>query len=298
MRIAVTGASGLVGSVLCSRLASEGVEVLRLVRRPPGPGEVFWDSSEGVLDEKALEGTDAVVHLAGESIAARRWSPEFKGRIRASRVEGTGLLARTLARVKKTPAVFLCASAVGFYGDRGDEVLTEESSAGSGFLAEVCQEWEGAAEPARSAGIRTVHLRLGTVLSYRGGALVKMLPAFRMGMGGRIGSGRQWMSWISLDDAVGAAVHLLSHDLSGPINGTSPNPVANREFTKSLSRVLHRPAVLPLPATAVRLAFGEMGESLLIGSCRALPARLQASGFQFAEPLLEGALRRELGQSS
>lgn len=294
MRIAVTGASGLVGSALCARLDSKGNEVLRLVRRPAGPGEISWNPDSGEIHAEALEGLDTVFHLAGENIAGRRWSPAFKERILRSRVDGTALLARTLAGLKKPPGVFLCASAVGFYGDRGDQVLTEEDAAGEGFLAEVCKAWEAAAEPARASGVRMVHLRFGTILSARGGALAKMLQPFRMGLGGRIGSGHQWMSWIALDDAVGALLHLLESDLSGPVNGVAPGAVTNRAFTATLAQVLGRPAFLPVPAMAVRLAFGEMGEALLLSSCRARPARLSESGFDFLEPDLGGALRREL----
>lgn len=294
MRIAVTGASGLVGSALCARLDSEGYEVVRLVRRTAGPREVFWNPSSGILDEGALGGTDAIVHLAGENIAARRWSPAFKEKIRSSRVEGTAGLAGALATWANPPKVLLCASAVGFYGDRGDEELTEESPSGRGFLPELCIAWEGAAQPARDAGIRTVHLRLGTVLSTRGGALAKLLPPFRWGLGGRVGGGHQWMSWISLADAVGAILHLLSVQVEGPINGVAPEPMTNGAFTEALARALHRPALFPLPAAAVRLAFGEMGKTLLLGSCRAFPSRLLHSGFAFLDPTLEGTLRREL----
>lgn len=298
-RIAVSGASGLVGSALCARLSRDGCGVTRLVRTAAiAPGEVRWDPGSGRLDASALEGVRAVVHLAGENIAGHRWNPPFKERVRRSRVEGTSLLAKTLARLETPPAVFLCASAIGIYGDRRDEILTEESGPGEGFLSEVCRQWEEAAEPARMAGIRTIHLRLGTVLSSRGGALAKMLPPFKMGLGGRIGSGRQWMSWISLEDAVGAITHLLADGPSGPVNGVSPHAVTNREFAAVLASALHRPALFPLPAAFVRIAFGEMGDALLLASCRVSPSRLETSNFQFTDPHLEGALRRELANSA
>jgi uncharacterized protein (TIGR01777 family) len=296
-RIAVSGATGLVGSALCERLLEEGREVIRLVRSPArGSGEVFWDPSAGDFDAGALDGVDAVVHLAGENIAGRRWNSAFKEVIRKSRVHGTGLLARSLAALRVPPRIFLCSSAVGYYGDRGTEVLTEESAPGEGFLPDVCREWEAAAEPARKVGIRTVHLRFGTVLAARGGALAKMLPAFRLGVGGRVGSGRQFMSWISLEDAVGAIVHLLSGADSGPFNAVAPQAVTNGEFASTLGRILHRPTFFPLPAAIVRAALGEMGESLLLSSCHAVPERLLASGFVFVKPSLEGALRWELGR--
>jgi hypothetical protein len=238
-----------------------------------------------------------VVHLAGENIAAGRWTPARKEAIRRSRVDGTRLLAGALARLDRKPRVLVSASAVGFYGDRGDEPLTEASAPGSGFLAEVCLAWEAATAPARDAGVRVVTPRLGMVLARDGGALAKMLPPFRLGLGGVIGSGRQWVSWIALPDLVAALRHLLARDdLAGPINAVAPEPITNREFTKTLGRVLRRPTLFPLPASLVRLLLGEMGEAALLGSTRALPAGLQASGFRFSTPELEGALKAVLGQ--
>jgi uncharacterized protein (TIGR01777 family) len=240
-----------------------------------------------------LEGFDAVVHLAGESIAEGRWTEAKRGRIRDSRVQGTRVLADTLARLIHPPKVFLCASAVGFYGSRGDEELDEESPAGSGFLSDVCREWESACRPAVEAGIRVVNLRLGMVLSTRGGALAKMLPIFRLGLGGRLASGRQYVSWITLDDVVEAIQFVMATDsLEGPVNAVAPGAVTNREFTRVLGRVLRRPAILPAPAFALRCVLGQMAQELLLASTRALPRRLLEAGFAFRDPDLEGALGR------
>lgn len=295
-RILVTGASGLVGRALVGFLQGGGHEVVRLVRRAPGPGEIFWDPAAGRLDPADLEGFDAVVHLAGEGIGEGRWTPERKARIRESRVSGTRLLAEALARVARKPEVLVSASAIGFYGDRGDEPLDEASPAGSGFLAEVCQAWEAAAQPAAEAGVRVVWLRTGIVLTPRGGALARMLPPFQAGLGGPVGSGRQVMSWIALDDLVGAIHHaVFTSTLRGPVNATAPAPVTSAEFGQALGAVLGRPAVLPLPALAVRTLFGEMGEALLLGGARVLPRSLLASGFEFLCPTLPEALSHELG---
>ncbi len=295
MRIAITGASGLVGSALAELCGAQGHEVSRAVRWAADRGAVAWAPEAGLLEPGRWEGHDAVVHLAGENIAARRWDAQQKARIRTSRVEGTRRLSEGLARLEKPPRVLACASAIGFYGDRGDEVLDESSPAGSGFLPTVCQEWEAATEPARQAGIRVVHLRFGIVLSRHGGALARMLLPFRLGLGGPIGSGRQWMSWIGLDDAVGAIVHLLdADDVSGPVNVVSPQPVTNRDFARTLARVLRRPAWFFVPAPMARLALGEMADALLLASTRVVPRVLVQAGYRFAHTELEAALRHLL----
>lgn len=295
-RIAVTGASGLIGGTLVPALRSAGYDVLTLVRREPRDDhEVGWDPATGAIDASALEGSDGVVHLAGATIG-RRWTPTHKREILESRTEGTGLLAQTLASLARPPAVLVTASGIGYYGDRGDEELTEESSRGEGFLAEVAQAWETAADPAREAGIRVVHLRQGIVLSRRGGALAKLLTPFRLGLGGRVGSGRQWWSYLSLDDAVAAYLHALTSDLSGPVNSAAPGLVTNATFTKALGRALGRPTVFPLPAVAVRLALGEMGEETLLGGQRAHPMKLLESGFRFAHADIDSALAAALAR--
>jgi uncharacterized protein (TIGR01777 family) len=297
VKVLVSGASGLVGRALVQSLRRQGHQVRCLRRGSAGGGDVAWDPEVGALDPGALEGLDGVVHLAGENIAAGRWTPTRKARILSSRVQGTGLLAQTLARLAQPPSVLVCASAVGYYGDRGGEELTEASPPGQGFLAQVCRAWEEAAAPARAAGIRAAHLRFGMVLSARGGALSRMLLPFRLGLGGRMGSGKQWMSWICLEDAVRAILHLLEHpDLSGPFNAVSPHPCTNAEFARTLGKVLRRPALFPAPAWALRLALGEMAEELLLSSARALPVRLLESGFRFEHPELEKALRHLLGR--
>jgi len=298
VRILVTGASGLIGSALVSYLTAGGHAVTRLIRAQPRPGqgEVHWDPETGKLDPMVLQGVDAAVHLAGESIA-QRWTPERKAKILKSRARGTRLLSESFARLTQPPCVFLCASAIGYYGDRGEEVLTEDSPSGVGFLAEVCRGWEAACAAAVQKGIRVVNLRMGIVLSAAGGVLPRMLLPFRMGLGGRIGSGRQYMSWIALDELVGVIIHALTCDiLAGPVNAVAPHPVTNLEFTRTLGRVLRRPTVLPVPAFAARLALGEMADSLLLASARVEPARLAASGYAFRYPELEGALRHLLGK--
>ncbi len=297
MKILVSGSTGLIGSALVPFLTTGGHSVVRLIRSQPRPGQaaVHWDTAAGSIDSSALEGLDAVVHLAGENIAVRRWTPAQKARIRDSRVQGTRLLAQSLARLQQPPKVMVCASAIGFYGDRGEELLTEASAPGSGFLTDTCRAWEAAAQPASGKGIRVVNLRLGVVLSPKGGALAKMLLPFRLGVGGQIGSGRQYMSWIEIDDVVGVIHYALTTDeLRGPVNAVAPNPVTNREFTKTLGRVLSRPTIFPMPAFAARLAFGEMADELLLASTRVKPARLQNSGYYFRHPQLEGALRHLL----
>lgn len=301
MNILVTGSSGLVGSALVPSLKQEGHTVTRLVRSAPAAGEkaVTWDPEKGQLSAAALDGMDAVVHLAGENIAAGRWNAERKARIRDSRVKGTRLLSDTLARLERPPRVLVSASAIGYYGSRGDEVLTEESHLGGGFLAEVCRDWEEAATPAARHGIRVVLLRYGVIFSGHGGALAKMLMPFRLGLGGRIGDGRQYVSWLALDDAVGAVHHALATEaLAGPVNAVAPHPVTNAEFTRILGRVLGRPTVFPMPAFAARLAFGEMADELLLASQRVKPARLLDTNYPFRFPDLEGALRHLLGKTA
>lgn len=298
MRILVSGSTGLIGRAVQEAFRADGHEVVPLLRRRPeetAGAFVVWDPAEGRLNEADLEGFDAVVHLAGENIAVRRWTAAQKERIRSSRVESTRLLAERLSRLRQKPHSFLCASAVGFYGDRGDEILTEASAGGTGFLAEVCQAWESAAQSAHQAGIRVVHLRFGAVLSPQGGMLAKLLPLFRWGLGGRLGAGRQWISWISLDDLTAAVRHLLAHqDLSGALNLSAPSPVTNAEWTVVLSRVLRRPAIFHQPAWLLRILLGEMADGLLLASTRAVPYRLQDSGFSFRDGILEPALRRML----
>ncbi len=298
MQVLVTGSSGLVGSDLVPRLERAGHGVSRLVRRAPsGPAEVQWQPEQGRLEASDLDPFDAVIHLAGEGIASRRWSSAQKQRIRDSRVDGTRLLAERIAAAGSPPGVLVCASAVGLYGSRADELLTEESAAGEGFLSEVCSAWEAAADPARAAGTRVVHLRLGVVLSPSGGALGKMLLPFKLGLGGRLGSGEQWMSWISLDDVSRAFVHALTDaGLEGAVNAVGPAAVTNAEFTKTLGRVLGRPTILPVPAFAARLALGEMADELLLGGQRVQPARLAATDFSFEHTTLEAALRHVLGK--
>jgi uncharacterized protein (TIGR01777 family) len=299
MLVAVTGASGLIGTAVVRRLRSEGHQVLRLTRsRPSGPDQLQWDPMAGRLDPDALAKADAVVHLAARNIGDRlRWTAATKRDLLQTRVEGTGLVAETMAGLAEGPRVLVCASGVGFYGDRGDEVLTEASSGGRGFLADVVRRWEEAADPARAAGLRVVHLRTGPVQTAAGAGLPKQALMFRLGIGGRLGSGRQWLSWISLDDIAGAYLHALTReDLDGPVNAVAPNPVTNAEFTATLARVLHRPAVLHIPAFGPRLVLGEAADELLFVSQRARPARLQATGYRFQFPELEPALRHTLGR--
>jgi hypothetical protein len=297
LRIAISGASGFVGTALSAFLTSGGHTVLPLVRRAARhEGEIAWNPAAGEIDAARLEGVDAVIHLAGAGIADKRWRDKRKAEIMASRVKGTDLLARTLAGLQRKPAVFVSMSAVGFYGAQGDEPLTEASLAGDGFLAEVAKAWEAATVPAAAADIRVVQPRLGVVLGAGGGALARLLPPFRMGLGGPVGSGRQVMSWVTLDDVVGALHHMLfTPSLFGPVNVTAPHPVSQREFARVLGTVLHRPALMPLPAAVVRLAFGQMGEEALLSGQRVLPQQLLGSGFVFRQPELGGALRAELG---
>jgi uncharacterized protein (TIGR01777 family) len=293
MRILVTGSTGLVGSALVRELTAAGHRVLRLVRTPPqSADDVHWDPAAGRLDTAKLHDLEAVVHLAGESIAEGRWDAAKKARIRDSRVVGTSFLAESLALLPQLPKALVCASAVGYYGDRGDEVLREDSAPGTGFLADVCRAWEAAADPARAAGIRVVHLRLGVVLAKQGGALAKMLPPFRWGLGGRLGPGTQYMSWIALDDLVAILRRAIEDaNYAGPINAVAPEAVTSAQFARVLGKVLRRPAFLPAPAAAIRLLLGEMADALLLSSARVEPARLSALGYRFAFPSLEGALR-------
>jgi uncharacterized protein (TIGR01777 family) len=296
--IAVTGSGGLIGRALARRLQDEGHRVRRVVRSEgTGADEVRWDPLVGTIDSSALAGVDAVVNLAGEGIGDHRWTEAQKSRIRDSRVTGTTVLAEAMAALDPRPTVLLNASAVGYYGDRGDEVLTEASGPGSGFLTEVVQAWEAATGAAARAGIRTACFRTGIVLSADGGALAKQLPLFRFGVGGRMGPGTQWLPWIALDDEVGAIVHLLTADVEGPVNVSAPAPVTNATFTSVLGRVLGRPTLLPVPRFGPRLLLGrELADDLLFSSARMVPERLQANGYPFAHPDLEGALRSILGK--
>lgn len=297
-RIAITGSTGLIGRRLMTTLASGPYEVFPLVRRLPAPGtnEIHWHPQRSELDAAALESMDVVVHLAGENIAGGRWTAARKRAIHDSRCMGTSLLACCLACLKQPPRALITASAIGFYGDRRDELLTEDAPPGAGFLADVTRAWEAAAQPARDAGIRVVHLRLGVVLARNGGALARMLPPFRWGLGGRVGHGRQYLSWISLTDAVRAIEHAITRtDIEGPVNVVAPYPVTNAEFARVLGRLLRRPTVFPLPATVVSLLLGQMGRELLLSSTRVMPQRLAASGFTFEYEDLESALRAELG---
>jgi uncharacterized protein (TIGR01777 family) len=300
LSLIVTGASGLIGSALVARLIADGHRVQRMVRRPARSGEITWDPARGKIDTAALEAVDGVIHLAGENIGVR-WTRSRRARIRESRVRGTRLLSETLAGLAQPPRVLISASAVGIYGNRGNQPLTESTPPGDptrDFLVAVCREWEAAADPARAAGIRVVHPRFGLVLTPEGGALRKLLLPFRLGLGGRIGSGNHWMSWVALTDVTDALVHMLSaKSLEGPVNVSAPEPVTNRDFTRALGRVLGRPTILPVPAAALRAVFGEMADRTLLSSARVLPARLIESGYHFTYPGLEGALRSMLLQA-
>jgi uncharacterized protein (TIGR01777 family) len=295
VRIAITGSSGMIGTALRTRLAAEGHAVVRVVRGEAKPGSISWDPTGGRLDPNDLEGLDAVVNLAGAGIGDHRWTAKYRRTVIDSRRLGTALLAEALAATSAPPAVLVSGSAIGFYGDRGDEVLTEASPPGTGFLAEVAQAWEDATAAAEAAGIRVAHLRTGIVLDRKQGALAKLLPLFRFGVGGRMGSGRQWMSWITLADEVEAICFLLTHDVRGPVAAVAPNPVTNADLAKALGRALHRPALVPVPAFGPRLVLGrDMADQLLFASQRVHPAVLEDAGFAFHHPKLDGALTATL----
>ena len=294
MDVLVSGATGLIGSALIPELEAKGHKVRRLTRTPRSEGDIHWDPEAGTVDGD-LAGTDAVVHLAGESIAEGRWTQEKKRRILESRKKGTRLLAEKIAALSEPPSVMVSVSATGYYGDRGNELLTEESESGDLFLSEVCREWEAAADPARAAGIRVVHPRLGIVLSTEGGALGATLPIFKLGGGGKVGSGRQYWSWVSLHDVVGAIVHAVATDtLDGPLNVVTPDPPTNAEYTKTLGRVLGRPSFLAVPAVAARVGLGEIADELLLASARVEPTKLEETAYEYRHPELEGALRHLL----
>jgi uncharacterized protein (TIGR01777 family) len=296
MKIVVSGSTGLIGSSLTPALASQGHDVVPLVRRRPAAGEkaLAWDPEAGTIDRAGLEGTDVVIHLAGEN-AFGRWSPAKKQRIRDSRVQGTRIVSDAVAGLTRRPKLLLAASAIGYYGDRGDEELTEQSTPGEDFLAQVSRDWEAATTSATQAGVRVVNMRFGVVLTPAKGALAMMLPAFRLGLGGPVGSGTQYLSWIALDDAINAIVHLLNTPgLAGPVNITAPAPVTNREFAKTLGKVLGRPAVVTVPIFALRMAFGTEGAAMLQSGQRVLPARLLGSGLGFSWDAVEPALRHLL----
>jgi hypothetical protein len=300
MKIAVTGASGLIGGALVPFLTTGGHEVRRLVRRAPqSEDEIRWDPAEEEIDAAALEGVDAVVHLSGENVAGGRWTEARKARIRSSRIDSTRTLARALASAKKKPKVLVSASAIGHYGDHGDEWVTESSPPADDFLARLAVDWEAAAAPAAAAGIRVAHPRIGLVLSPAGGALGKLLLPFRLGLGGVVGPGTQYMSWVAIDDVLAALHHVLvNEEVSGPFNLVAPAPVTNREFTKTLGRVLGRPTVAAVPAFALKAVLGQMAEATLLASTRVRPDRLLSSGYRFRFPGLEGALRHLLGETT
>lgn len=298
VRVLVSGVSGPIGTALLPSLKAAGAQITRLMRpnskrSAPNEATVTWDPAQPISPH-AVSGFDAIVHLAGDSIAGK-WTPEKKQSIRDSRVLGTTHLAQALAQTNMKPRVFVCSSAIGYYGDRRDEVLTEKSAPGSGFLPNVCREWEAATQAAVDAGIRTVQIRTGVVLSPKGGALGEMIVPFKLGVGGKIGNGKQWMSWIDVEDMVGGIQHVLTNgSLRGPVNFVAPNPVTNKEFTKTLASVLSRPAIFPIPAFMVKLAFGEMGETVLLGSQRVEPAQLTASGYSFRFDTLRASLESEI----
>jgi uncharacterized protein (TIGR01777 family) len=299
MKIAVTGSTGLIGTALTRSLTGDGHTVIPVVRRAVGAGEdaVRWDPAAGTIDATALEGVDGVVHLAGAGIGDKRWSDSYKRTILESRTKGTDVLARTLAGLDSPPTVLVSGSAIGIYGDTGDRAVDESAPAGHDFLADVCVQWEAAAAPAVDAGIRVPFLRTGIVLTPDGGALAKLLPLFKLGVGGRMGSGRQWWSWVSLDDEVAAIRWLLENDVAGPVNVTAPHPATNAELTKTLASVLHRPSILPVPSFGPKLLLGgELADALLFNSQRVTPGVLSEHGFAFTHPDLVGALRSMLGR--
>ena len=296
MKILVSGSHGLVGKALTTSLVNAGHEIVSLVRQSANDSEIEWHPNQGKINGQQLEGFDVVVHLAGESIASGRWTEEKKRKIRESRVKGTELLSSALARLSQPPSTFISASAIGFYGSRGDELLTEESAPGDGFLPEVCVAWEKATGQAEAKGIRTIHPRFGIILDEKGGALERMLTPFRMGVGGKVGNGKQWMSWIALEDVINALRFLIDEPGSeGPVNFTAPRPVTNADFTEALGSVLSRPTLFSVPSFAARLAFGEMADELLLSSAKVEPERLKESGYQFKHPELSSALKTILG---
>ena len=294
MKIAITGASGLIGRALTTSLVADGHQVIPVVRKPSSatPDAIQWNPAAGTIEASKFEGVDGVVHLAGAGIGDKRWSESYKREILESRTKGTELLARTLASLAAPPSVLVSGSAIGFYGDTGDAAVDETAPAGDDFLAKVCVDWEAAAAPAAAAGIRVPFLRTGIVLTADGGALAKMLPLFRFGLGGRMGSGKQWWSWISMADEVGAIRWLLDHDISGPVNATAPTPVTNSQFTKALGEAMHRPTLAPVPSFGPKLLLGaELADALLFTSTRVVPGVLEASGYPFAHPTIDTALR-------
>jgi len=296
MKVAVTGSSGLIGSSLVSFLSEKSVTVSKILRENTKDDDISWKPEDGDWDSAFTGGVDGIVHLAGENIASGKWTRKKKEKIRNSRIEGTTRLCEHILKLPTPPSVLVCASAIGYYGNRGVEFLNEGSSRGSGFLPDVCLGWEEAAESVSKAGIRVVNVRFGIVLSKDGGALAKMMTPFKIGMGGKIGSGTQYMSWVAMDDVTGAIYHtLITESLKGPVNVTAPNPVTNKEFTNTLGEVLKRPAVVPIPAFAAKLAFGEMANDLLLASTKVAPKRLSDSGYKFQYPELENALKHVLG---
>lgn len=299
MKIAVTGASGLIGTALSQQLRAEGHTVIPVVRTTAGPDSIGWDPMAGTIETAKLEGLDAVVHLAGAGIGDKRWSDSYKKTILDSRVKGTETLTTALASLQNKPPVFISGSAIGYYGNTGNEAVTESAPAAKDFLADVCVQWENAAAPAKEAGIRTVLLRTGIVLCPKGGALKKMLPLFKLGLGGKMGSGRQWWSWISMDDEIGIIRHALTAAVNGPINATAPNPVTNAEMTKALGKALHRPTIAPGPSFGPKLLLGsELADALLFTSAKVLPEVAQSSGYQFLHPTIEDAFAAMFGTNA
>ena len=297
MKVVVSGASGLIGSALVPALEAEGHDVVRLVRREArGSAEIAWDPAAESIDVRALDGVEAIVNVSGANVG-RRWTAARRREILDSRVDSTRLLAATAAALDPRPSVFVCAGGVGIYGDRGAEILTEESSLGDGFLADVGRAWEAAATPAHAAGIRVVNFRQGVVLATEGGALERMLRPFKLGVGGRIGSGKQWLTWVARDDLTAAYAFVLGNELEGAVNLCAPNPVTNEQFTHALGTALHRPTVLPVPRIAITTLFGEMGEKMLVEGQRALPAKLLDAGFEFTAPTIDVALERSLSKA-
>lgn len=299
LNVLISGASGVVGTSLVPFLTTGGHRVVSLVRTRPGPKkeEIYWDPASGYLNSDELRGVDTVIHLAGENIGEGRWTKAKKKRILESRTKGTALIAKTVSKLRPLPKVLICASAIGYYGNRGDWLLTEKDGPGNDFISKVCYEWEQAAAPAIDKGIRVVFLRIGVALTPAGGAFARLLPLFQMGLGGKIGSGSQFMSWVGMDDVIGAVYHAIRHDaLEGPVNVVSPNPITNLEFTNTLGKVLSRPTSLTVPAAAIKLAFGQMGREVPLSSTRVLPEKLLKSGYQFRDPELEGAMLHLLGK--